>query len=70
MDNLYNALVTYYETLFKSGYMSVKKPKELLVLMFLVEFMQDPDYLLITTSKERGIVNQLYNNIVTKNCLI
>jgi hypothetical protein len=39
MDNLYNALVTYYETLFKSGYMSVKKPKELLVLMFLIEFM-------------------------------
>lgn len=70
MGNLYKALITYYETLFKSGYMSVLKPKELLVLMFLIEFMQDPDYLLITTSKERGIVNQLYNNIVTKNCLI
>lgn len=70
METLYNTLINYYETLFKTGYISPHKLKEILVLDYLTEFMCDPDYLLVTTSCERGIVNQLYNFVTTNNCLI
>lgn len=70
MDDLYRALVNYYEVLFKTGYMSIYKAKELIVMDFLLELMRDPDYLIITTSHERGTINKLYNLITTNNCLI
>lgn len=68
--NLYKALSTYYDTLFQTGYLSQKKVNQLLVLNFLVELQNDPDYYLVTNSCEQGIVNKLYNCIVENNCLI
>jgi hypothetical protein len=68
--NLYKAIGTYYDTIFQSGYMSMKKVNELLVLDFLTELQSDPDYLLYATPAEQGLANKIYNCIVENNCLI
>lgn len=70
VKNLYKAISTYYDTIFQSGYMSMRKVNELLVLDFITELVADPDYLLMATPCEQGIVNKLYDCIVTNNCLI
>lgn len=66
MLKLYEALTTYYETLFKTGYVCLYKTKQLLILDFLTDFINDSDYLFVTSANERGKVTQLYD-FITNN---
>lgn len=70
MDDLYKALTTYYDTLVKTGYMSMGRVLDLLVLDFLTELVFNPDYPLLITKEKQGIVNKLYRCATNNNCLI
>lgn len=70
VEDLNNALNTYYDTIFKTGYMSIKQVQNLFILDFLIDTISDPDYLLYATPYEQGLANELYNCIVQNNCLI
>lgn len=71
MDSvLFKVLSTYYDTIFKSGYLPVDTIRKILVLEYLTELTNDPDYYLEATPCEQGIVKELYKCILENNCLL
>lgn len=71
MDNvLYKGLSTYYDTLFKSGYLPFTAVKNLIILDYLTDLLNDPDFYIVANPCEQGIANRLYKCLIQNNCLI
>lgn len=71
MDNfiLYKMLSNYYSILDNIGYVPINKVKQLVVLDFLTELVNHPDYYLYASDCHQNIANNLGCSIVNNNCL-
>ena len=71
MDNfvLNEMLTNYYNVLENVGFISANKTKQLIIIEFLTELVNHPDYYLFATECQQDVVNKLYNCIIENNFL-
>lgn len=70
MDDVYKSLLSYYNVLPLTGYMSIEVVKKLLALDYITGLMEDQDFLLEATCEQKEIACKLYKCLTHNNCLL